>query len=159
MTQTHGLFTIQTWLTLVPQQRARLERLVREQGGDLADTLSRIVAERRLDQLPSAPERPAGENLPVRVFLTPEQRDAFEGFVAANKIPLPNLLSQIVAERLAELPDAPAREPAPAAPTAAETRKLRSDLARLRAQRDAAGATAPAWLHAYIAELEDELRG
>ena len=29
---------------------------------------------------------------------------------------------------------------------------------RLRARRDAVGATAPAWLNAYIAELETEVR-
>ncbi|HWQ11544.1 MAG TPA: hypothetical protein VNL77_02020, partial [Roseiflexaceae bacterium] len=108
MTQRQGLFTVQTWLILTARQRARLEWLVRQQGGDLADTLSRIVAEHPLDRLPGTAQ-PAGEPLPVRVFLTAEQREAFERWVEANKIPLPDLLSQIVAAHLAGLPDPPER--------------------------------------------------
>jgi hypothetical protein len=103
MTQQHGLFTVQTWITLTPDLRARLERLVREEGGDLADTLSRIVAASPLDAAGSETP-PAGDPLPVRVFVTPEQRAAIERTLAERDTSLPALLSQVVAARLATLP-------------------------------------------------------
>ena len=40
----------------------------------------------------------------------------------------------------------------------AELQQRRAELARLRARRETAGSRAPAWLHAYIAELEAEIR-
>jgi hypothetical protein len=157
MTQQQGLFTIQTWLSLTPEHRARLEWLVREEGGDPADTLTRIVDAADLGAVHPADDRPAGDPLPVRVYLSPEQRAAFDQLVEEHKTPLPDILSQLVAAHLADLPTPPAREESPPPDTAAETRRRRNELARLRARRDAAGATAPAWLHAYIAELESEL--
>ncbi|MEN9935080.1 MAG: hypothetical protein RLZZ387_1659 [Chloroflexota bacterium] len=158
MTQQQGLFTVQTWLTLTPDLRTRLEWLVRQEGGDLAETLTRIVAARRLASLDVTSEPVPGDRLPVRVYLTAEQRADLEGLVAEHKVPLPDILTQVVAARLAGLPEPPAPEE-PASPTAGGLRARRAELRRLRARRDAAGATAPAWLHAYIAELEAELGG
>jgi hypothetical protein len=156
MTQQHGLFTIQTWLMLTDEQRGRLEWLVREQGGDLADTLTRIVGDSPLAHVP-APADAGGEPLPARLYLTIEQRDAFERLVAEHKLPLPEILTRIVAAHLAQLAAPPMPEPARVAPSPGELRARRNELARLRARRDAAGATAPPWLHAYIAQLEADL--
>jgi hypothetical protein len=154
MTQQHGLYTIQTWLTLTAEDRSRLEQLVRDQGGDLADTVTRIVADRPLGDLPVVDGRPAGEPLPTRIYLTAAQRVAFDVYVTMNKVPLPDLLSRIVAEHVADVPLAVVE---PAAPPRADARRAKAELARLRSQRDAAGATAPAWLHRYIADLEAEV--
>jgi hypothetical protein len=104
MTERQGAFTIPTRLYVSLEHRVLLERLVRAQGGDLADLVSQIVA----DYLDALPDRP-----PVPVEPPPDRT--------------------------------------------AELRARRSELARLRARRDAAGPSAPSWLHAYIAELEDEL--
>jgi hypothetical protein len=156
MTEQHGLFTIQTWLTLTAEQRRRLEWLVREQGGDLADTLTRIVADTPLNTVPAA-EGAEGEPLPARLYLAAEQRDAIERLVAEHKLPLPAILTRLVATHLAQLEAPPAAEPMRDTPSDTEVRARRTELARLRARRDAAGATAPPWLHAYIAELEADL--
>jgi len=105
MTEQQGAFTVPTLLYLSPEHRLRLERLVREQETDLAELVSRIVAD-YLDGLREAPEAP---------------------------------------------PETPPDH-------TAELRQRRAELARLRAQRDSAGARAPAWLGAYIAELEADIR-
>ncbi|MFO7169715.1 MAG: hypothetical protein DIU80_016970 [Chloroflexota bacterium] len=155
MTQQHGLYTVQTWLTITAEQRARLEWLVRDQGGDLADTLTRIVADCPLSELRVSPEPPSGDTLPARLYLTAEQRRELDRLVAESQVPLPDVLSQIVAAFLATVADPP-EEPQPP-PDPAERRRRRAELARLRARRDQAGGAAPAWLDAYIAELESDL--
>jgi hypothetical protein len=106
MTERHGAFTIPTLLFLSPEHRVRLERLVRAQEIDLAELVSRIVAD-YLDGLP-------------------------------------------------ELPDIPAEPHEPDQATRLHQR--RAELARLRAQHASAGPQPPAWLGAYIAELEADLR-
>jgi hypothetical protein len=71
-------------------------------------------------------------------------------------VDLADLLSEIVADYLDHQPDV---EPAaPARDDAAELRKRRSELASLRARRDAFGTGAPAWLNAYIAALESDIQ-
>lgn len=155
MTERQGLFTVQTSLLLSTDNRMRLEQLVRERGGDAADVISQIIAERRLDQLP-ADGAVAGEMIHVRLYLTPEQRQAFEAHLAANELHLSTLVSLIATEYLSVLPEA---RPAPPPPLpVADIARRRADLARLRARRDAAGKHAPLWLHAYIAQVEAELR-
>lgn len=100
-------------------------------------------------------ERAGLFSIPTRLLLTPEQRVKLEALVRERDVDLADLLSEIVGEYLDALPDlpAPARPPDPGA----DPRTRRAELARLRARRDAAGNAAPAWLHAYIAELEAEL--
>ncbi|MBK9712494.1 MAG: hypothetical protein IPO81_14435 [Kouleothrix sp.] len=44
MTERHGLFSIPARLLLTPEQRARLEAIVREREVDLTDLVSQIVA-------------------------------------------------------------------------------------------------------------------
>lgn len=66
MTERQGLFSIPTRLLLAPEQRAKLEAIVRARGVDLAELLSEIVAEyldARTDVRPLAPPPPdlAGE--------------------------------------------------------------------------------------------------
>jgi hypothetical protein len=157
MTEQQGLFTIQTWLSLTPEDRRRLEWLVREQGSDLADTATRIIADWPLDRLPAVKARPAGEPVPLRVYLSAEQRTAFDQYVNQLKMPLPELLSQIVAEHLAGVSTPPAASDPQSAQPDGNLRRQRAELARLRVRRDAAGATAPAWLNSYIADLEAEI--
>lgn len=155
MTERQGLFTVQTILVLSPEHRAQLEHLVRERRSEPADVITQILAERPLDQLPSSVVAAEGEAIHARIYLTPEQREAFEEHLAAHDLELSPMVSQIVADYLTTLPAIPA--PVVAAPPRVDIGKRRADLARLRARRDAAGNAAPAWLNDYIAEMESEL--
>lgn len=105
MTERQGTFTIPTRLFLTEEQRARLERLVRDEGADLADVVSRIVA-----------------------------------------------------DYLGDMPAPPPEPPMPAPERRSDIRQRRAELARLRARREAAGSAAPAWLNAYIADLEADIQ-
>ncbi|MBO9343743.1 MAG: hypothetical protein J7454_17450 [Roseiflexus sp.] len=156
MTERQGLFTVQTSLYLSPENRARLEHLVRERRSNPPDVVSQILAEHPLSQLSSDTDGADGEPIHMRIYLTPEQRQAFETYLATHKTTLSVLVSRIVANHLATLPVPP---PAPPPPRPkADLAKRRADLARLKARRDEAGKEAPAWLHAYIAQMEAELR-
>ncbi|MCS6938763.1 MAG: hypothetical protein RMJ55_08795 [Roseiflexaceae bacterium] len=156
MTERQGLFTIQTSLYLSPENRARLEHLVRERRSNPPDVVSQILADYPLTRLPSETDGIEGEPIHMRIYLTPEQRAAFEAHLAEHKTTLSALVSRIVADHLAALPVPP---PAPPPPRPnVDLAKRRADLARLKARRDEAGKNAPAWLHAYIAQMEVELR-
>jgi hypothetical protein len=101
-------------------------------------------------------ERQGLFSIPTRLLLVPEHRAKLEAIVRDRQVELADLLSEIVADYLDAQPDV-----VPAAPTrddSAELRKRRSELASLRARRDAAGAGAPSWLNAYIAALESEIQ-
>ena len=103
-------------------------------------------------------EQQGAFTVPTRLFLSPEHRISLERLVREQETDLANLVSQIVAEYLDALP--PSQPLPPEVPTnnSAELRKRRAELARLHSQQQAAGAHAPAWLAAYIAELEGEIR-
>lgn len=101
-------------------------------------------------------ERAGLFSIPTRLLLTPEQRVKLEALVRTRDIELSDLLSEIVGEYLDAQPDQPPAA-APPADTAADLRTRQAELVRLRARRDAAGSAAPAWLGAYIAELEAEI--
>jgi hypothetical protein len=97
--------------------------------------------------------------IPTLLFLSPEHRARLERLVREQETDLAELVSQIVAGYLDELPEPPHAPDAPPAPDrAAELRQRRAELARLRAQQDSAGPGAPSWLGAYIAELEADIR-
>jgi hypothetical protein len=157
MTERQGAFTVSTRLYLTAEQRARLERLVIDQRVDLADLVSMIVAD-NCDSLPSEVQahRQGAAMIPTRLFLTAEARSRIEQVTREHEIDVADLVSQIVAGYVDTLPAAPV--PAPAAEPSADLRQRRAELGRLRARRDAAGSAAPAWLNAYIAELEAEVR-
>jgi hypothetical protein len=158
MTERQGAFTVSTRLYLTAEQRARLERLVIDQRVDLADLVSMIVAD-NCDSLPSQVQahRQGAAMIPTRLFLTAEARSRIEQVTREREIDVADLVSQIVAGYVDTLPAA-APVPAPAAEPSADLRQRRAELGRLRARRDAAGSAAPAWLNAYIAELEAEVR-
>jgi hypothetical protein len=164
MTEQQGLFTVPTSLYLTMEQRGQLEHLVRERRMDVADLVSIILVEhppKGQPQITPSTSLRAGDHrnlnqIPTRVYLTPEQRAQFDQLVRERKIELADLVTQSVAAYLDTLPSVPLEEPAPT--PAPDLRERRTDLARLKARRDAAGADAPAWLHAYIAEMEAELR-
>jgi hypothetical protein len=161
MTERQGEFTIPTRLYLTAQQRLQLEHVVREQGCDLADLVSQIVAD-YLDASPSLPAPPdqppqrTGE-VPTLLYLTPRHRTQMEHLVHEQGHNLADLVSQILAEYLDTLPAVQAPS-APASDQSVELRRHRSELARLRAKRDAAAPSAPTWLSSYIADLEAEIR-
>jgi outer membrane protein TolC len=96
--------------------------------------------------------------IPTRLYLTPAQRARLEQLVREQEVDLADLVSQIVGAYLDALPDAPPPPPTPIPDQAMELRQRRSELQRLRARYEAAGPDAPAWLGAYLAELEDEVR-
>jgi hypothetical protein len=156
MTEQQGLFTVPTSLYLTLEQRTQLERLVRERRVDLADLVSMILAEHPPHGRLSAIDHRHLHPIPTRVYLTPEQRAQFEQLVHERKIELADLVTQSIAGYLDTLPAVPVAESRPD-PTP-DLRRHRTDLARLKARRDAAGADAPPWLNAYIAEMEAELR-
>jgi hypothetical protein len=156
MTEQQGLFTVPTSLYLTLEQRGQLEHLVRERRMDVADLVSIILAEHPPQGQLRAVDHHNLHQVPTRVYLTPEQRAQFDQLVREHKIELADLVTQSVAAYLDTLPPVPLEEPAPS--PALDLRKRHTDLARLKARRDAAGADAPAWLHAYIAEMEAELR-
>lgn len=152
-----GAFTISTRLLLSTEHRTRLERLVRTRQADLADMVSEIIADTDLDWLDAQAVR--GEAvIPVRVFLTAEQRTRFEELAHQRDTDLAVIVSGLVAHFLDTLPEVPPEPPAPVADPREELRKRRSELARLRARRDAVGQAAPMWVHSYIADLEAEVR-
>src|SRR5215211_6816003 len=95
-------------------------------------------------------------SIPTRLLLTPEQRAKLEAIVYAREVDLADLLSEIVGEYLDTQTDVQPRA-APVYDTAAELRKRRAELARLRSRRDGEGRSAPPWLLSYIAELEAEI--
>ncbi len=156
MTERQGLFTVQTSLYLSTENRARLEHLVRERHSNPPDVVSHILADYPLTRLPVDTNGVEGEPIHVRIYLTPAQRAAFEAHIEEHQTTLAALVSRMVADHLATLPLPP---PAPPPPRPkADLAKRRADLARLKARRDEAGKNAPAWLHAYIAQMEVELR-
>ncbi len=156
MTERQGLFTVQTSLHLSPENRARLEHLVRERHSDPPNVVSQILADYPLTRLPADTDGIEGEPIHMRIYLTPEQRAAFEEHLAEHQTTLSALVSRIVADHLATLPLPPPAPPPPKPKV--DLAKRRADLARLKARRDEAGKDAPAWLHAYIAQMEVELR-
>ncbi len=156
MTEQQGLFTVPTSLYLTLKQRAQLEHLVRERMVDLADLVSMILADHPPHGRLLATEHRNLHPIPTRVYLTPEQRAQLDQLIHERKIELADLVTQSIADYLDVLPAVPVAAPAP--DPAPDLRKHRADLARLKARRDAAGAEAPPWLNAYIAEIEAELR-
>src|SRR5690349_14735557 len=156
MTERQGAFTVSTQLFLSPERRARLERLVLEQRAELADIVSSVVAD-HVDALASvgAADREGTVAIPTRLYLTPAARERIEHLTHDRGIELADLISEIVAAYVDTLPP-PLPEPVP--DHSQELRRRRTELARLRARRDAAGAGAPAWLNEYIAEIEAEVR-
>ncbi len=155
MTEQQGLFTVQSILYLTKEQRARLEHLVRTERIDPADLVSQIVADCSVDRLP-CPDRERGEAaVPVRLYLAPAQRQHFDDWTHMYRAGLPDLISAVVGQYLDRLPDI---SRAPTLPPPTDIQRLRGDLGRLRARRDAEGRLAPAWLGQYIADLEAEIR-
>ena len=103
-------------------------------------------------------ERQGAFTVPTLLYLSAEHRAQLERLVREQEADLAELVSQIVADYLDTLPPAPLPPPEPVPDRAAELRQRRIDLARLRAQREAAGPQAPGWLNAYIADLEADIR-
>jgi hypothetical protein len=95
-------------------------------------------------------------SIPTRLLLTPEHRAKLEALVYAREVDLADFVSDIVATYLDAQTDVqPIAAPVPN--IAAELRKRRAELARLRTRRDAAGGAAPTWLLTYIIALEAEV--
>ncbi len=101
-------------------------------------------------------ERAGLFSIPTRLLLTPEQRVKLEALVRTRDTDLADLLSEIVGAYLDAQPNLPASAPPPS-DASADLRARRAELTRLRARRDAAGSAAPAWLQAYIVEIEAEV--
>jgi hypothetical protein len=102
-------------------------------------------------------ERQGTFTIPTRLYLTLEHRTRLEHLLREQEADLAELVSQIVATYLDALPDTPPA-PEPSASHSSDLRQRRTQLAWLRAQRDTSGPHAPAWLGAYIAELEADIR-
>jgi hypothetical protein len=103
-------------------------------------------------------EQPGAFTIPTLLYLSPTQRAQLEYLVHTQETDLAELVSQIVATYLQTQPEPPAAPPAAPVDKAAALRQRRVELARLRAQHNAAGQRAPTWLGTYIAELEAEIQ-
>ena len=103
-------------------------------------------------------ERQGAFTVPTLLYLSAEHRARLELLVREQETDLAELISQIVADHLDTLPAAPPAPPEPPRDHTAELRQRRSELNRLRRQREAAGSDAPPWLSAYIADLEADIR-
>lgn len=103
-------------------------------------------------------QREGAFTIPTRVYLSDAQRAKLQQLVLREGVDLPELLTELLARHLDALPDTPAPAPAPAPPDVADIAAKRAELARLHARKQASGGTALAWLDAYIADLEAEIR-
>ncbi len=96
--------------------------------------------------------------VPTRLYLTAKQRAKLQNLVREQQAELGEVVTRMVAEHLAALPDVEVPSVSPKADLSGELRKRRADLRRLIAQRDGQGGAGPAWLNGYITELEAEIR-
>lgn len=103
-------------------------------------------------------EQQGAFTVPTRLFLSAAHRARLERMVREYEVDLADLVSEIVAQYLDALPAAAPPPPASAPDHSGELRKRRAELARLRGQQEAAGVHAPAWLSAYISDLEADIR-
>ncbi len=106
--------------------------------------------------------------IPSRVYLTGAQREQLMRLLREREIDLDDLLTELLESFLTVVPDEdPAAHAPPAAATgthtnadrAAELRRRRSELRRLR-MRLASSSTdsIPPWMSGYLADLETEVR-
>lgn len=95
-------------------------------------------------------------SIPVRLLLTQLQRDRLHALCLAQGLDMVDAVTMIVGEYLDNRSDleAPPAEPSPAV----DKRQIQRQIVRLRAQARSLGREAPAWLLAYIADLEQEAR-
>lgn len=96
-------------------------------------------------------------SIPTRLLLTATQRARLLALCRQQGRDLTDVVSAIVGAYLDGRDDLvlPPETPAPALQ---DREALRRQVRRLRMEAQRLGAAAPAWLHAYIAELEQELR-
>lgn len=152
MEHTAGMFTITTRLLLTPQHRQRLEYAVRSRRIDPADFVSALLVGNEPAPIEQHVNQERTASIPIRVYMTSEQRDTFRAFASAHETDMSVLISEVVAHALADLPDPPT--PLQNSDHKAESRAYRRELARIQARR-ATMAAPPFWLDQYIADLED----
>jgi hypothetical protein len=143
---------MQISLALSLRNRRRLEYEVRQRRVDPADLVSALVADSE-PLLLSLPVEPTSQPMvPMRVFFTPTQRDAFIAFSKANDVDLGQMVSMLLARYLEAFPDPPER-PTTREIQPSELAAYRQELLRLQARRELLHDTAPTWLDAYIDDL------
>jgi hypothetical protein len=145
-----GTYTISIRLALAPQHRRRLEHVVRTRRVAPSDLVSALIA--GAEPQPVDQEARRTDTVPLLIYLTAEQRAAFQTFAGAHEIDLGALISELVAHHLEDLPDPPV--PPATRNLPAELQALQRELARLQAKREQLGPGAPRWLDTYIADLE-----
>lgn len=97
--------------------------------------------------------------LHVYVYLTDAQRRKLLAAARTRDVEVSEIASEALARYLDELPELPPEPPHPTPEEIAhELAQRRAELARIRARRAAEGRHAPAWIDAYIADLESEIR-
>jgi hypothetical protein len=104
---------------------------------------------------------PEGQyTIPTRVYLNEHQRNRLMHMVSNQQVDVPELLTELLISFLDHLP---AAEQAawiadePVNDLAADLRKRRAELRRLRANVAARGNEAPGWFASYVAQLEREI--
>ncbi len=98
--------------------------------------------------------------IPTRVYLTQGQRKQLMQMISTYQVDVPELLTELLVSFLEHLPKEDQEELLEAEPvqdSAADLRKRRTELRRLRANVAARGNDAPGWFAGYVAELEREI--
>jgi hypothetical protein len=146
------MFTLTSTLMLTPVHRSRLQHAVRTRRIDPADLISAILAGTQPHPIDAQAAHERVLAVPIRVYLTAEQRDMLLLYAQQHSAQVSELISQIVAEFLQELDDPTTAPESPAQPH--EQSGYRRELLRLRAHRANLGRRSPSWLDRYIADLE-----
>lgn len=97
--------------------------------------------------------------IPTRVYLSNRQRERLMLLLRDEQLDLADLLTELLASLLDHLPNPdPAAPPPDPAELEAQIASRRAELRRLQARARAGGERAPAWVLAYVVELEQELQ-
>ena len=97
-------------------------------------------------------------SIPIRLLLTQLQRDRLHALCLAQQLDIVDAVTMIVGDYLDTRSDLELPSATPPVEPAVDNRQIQRQIMRLRAQARTLGSDAPAWLLAYIAELEHEVR-
>lgn len=97
-------------------------------------------------------------SIPIRLLLTQLQRDRLHALCLTQQLDIVDAVTMIVGDYLDTRPDLELPSSTTSVVPTVDNRQVQRQIMRLRAQARTLGSEAPAWLLAYIAELEQEVR-
>ena len=146
-TENTGTYSMQLELELTVGECRKLAHIVHVQASDPSDVVSNLVATAETVQ----PRDIHARALSMRVYMLPERRSDLVSMADQQQCSIDELVSAMVANELALLPDITER---PAASQPEPSKNLQKDLQLLKARRMAAGTAVPPWLDSYITQLD-----